>query len=215
MTEPGSDAPRVHPTAIVEAGVLLGARTSVWDGAHLRAPSSIGQDCIIGEKTYIAYGVTVGNYVKVNAHVYICTGIAIEDRVFIGAGAIFTNDRHPRAFSDGCEGLAPSEPTAETLRTMVRTGATIGAGARIGPGIEIGAYAMVGMGSVIVRAVPAHGLVYGTPARLHGYVCVCGKPFKTVGGVTGGQNGARVCGHCGRRYIFAEGPHGLTFHPHD
>ena len=214
MMEPDGDAPRVHPTAIVEAGVQLGARTAVWDGVHLRGPSSIGQDCIIGEKTYIAYGVSVGNYVKVNAHVYICTGITIEDRVFIGAGVVFTNDRYPRAFRDGFERLAPSEPTAETLETVVHRGATIGAGARIGAGIEIGPYAMVGMGSIVTHAVPPHGLVFGTPARLQGYVCICGAPFKCVDRDNGAQKEASACERCGRRYAFAEG-HGLTLRPHD
>src|SRR5262249_33913807 len=66
VTRSGMDEPRIHPTAIVESGVSIGARTAVWDRVHLRGPSSIGHDCIIGEKTYIAYGVTVGNYVKIN-----------------------------------------------------------------------------------------------------------------------------------------------------
>jgi len=210
MMQPGIDEPRIHPTAIVEPGVSIGARTAVWDGVHLRGPSSIGHDCIVGEKTYIAYGVTVGNYVKINAHAYVCAGVTIEDRAFIGAGAIFTNDRYPRAFSDGCEGLAPSEPTAETLRTTVRTGATIGAGALVGPGVEIGCYAMVGMGAVVVHAVPPHGLVYGTPARLHGHVCICGAPLNAIGGAAIKQDGARTCARCGRRYLLPEGPMGLA-----
>src|SRR5262249_44723369 len=152
----------------------------VWDGAHLRGPSSIGHDCIIGEKTYVAYGVVIGSYVKINAHVYICTGITIEDRVMIAAGVIFTNDRHPRAFQDGQEGLASSEPTADTPRSLVCTGATVGAGALIGPAVEIGSYAMIGMGAVVLANVPAHGLVHGVPARLRGYACVCGAPLTSI-----------------------------------
>ena len=175
MTTP--DAPRVHSTAIVEPGVVLGARTAVWDGVHLRGPSTIGRDCIVGEKTYVAYGVTIGDGVKINAHVYVCTGVAIEDRAMIAAGVIFTNDRYPRAFDDDGE-LRGSGPTADTLRTTVRTGATIGAGAVVGPGVEIGAYAMVGMGAVVTRNVPAHALVLGVPASVRGWVCVCGRPFE-------------------------------------
>jgi acetyltransferase-like isoleucine patch superfamily enzyme len=169
--------PRIHPTAIVEPGVDIGAGTAVWDNVHLRAPSTIGRDCIIGEKTYVAYGVRIGNGVKINAQVYVCTAVTIEDRVMVAAGVIFTNDRYPRAFDADTGALADSGPTADTLSTLVRAGATIGAGACIGPGLEIGAHAMIGMGAVVVADVPAHGLVYGNPARLRGYVCICGAPL--------------------------------------
>src|SRR4029079_8216382 len=144
-----SGAVGIHPTALIEDGVVIGPGTSIWDNVHVRGPSTIGRDCIIGEKTYVAYGVRIGDYVKVNAQVYVCTGVTIEDRVFVAAGVVFTNDRFPRAFADGHEGLAPSDPHEDTVETVVRTGATIGARAVIGPGLEIGAYAMVGMGSVV------------------------------------------------------------------
>lgn len=184
---------RVHPTAIVEPGVEIGAGTAVWDNVHLRGPASIGRQCIIGDKTYVAYGVRIGDQVKINAQVYICTGVTIEDRVMVSAGVIFTNDRYPRAFDPATGGLASSEPNGATLSTVVRAGATIGAGARIGPGLEIGSYAMVGMGAVVVRDVPAHGLVYGNPARLRGYVCVCGTPLADELPASG----TRLCGPCG------------------
>src|SRR5262249_44337868 len=138
------DAPRIHRTALVEPGVRIGARTTVWDGVHLRGPSTIGHDCIVGEKTYVAYGVEIGNFVKINAMVYIPTGITIEDRVMIAAGVIFTNDRYPRAFDELRGGLADSGPGEDTLPGRVKTGATVGAGSVVGPGLTIGAYAMVG-----------------------------------------------------------------------
>jgi len=203
-----SEARRIHPTAIVEEGVAIGVRTAIWDGVHVRGPASIGHDCIVGEKTYIAYGVTIGDYVKINAHVYICTGITIEDRVMIGAGVIFTNDRYPRAFADGEDGLAPSGPTAETLRSTVRAGATIGAGARLGPGLEIGRHAMVGLGAVVVSDVPPYGLVHGTPARLRGFVCVCGSPLRRLDRGGPKRNGNDHCSRCGRRYAFVDGSAG-------
>src|SRR5262249_17337349 len=178
LSSTGAMDTHIHPTAIVEAGVHIGSRTAVWDGVHVRGPAQIGRDCIIGEKTYVAYGVSVGNFVKINAHVYICTGVVIEDRVMIAAGVIFTNDRFPRACEDLRGGLASSGVTAETLRTTVRRGATLGAGAVIGPGVEIGAFALIGMGAVVVSDIPAHALAYGNPARVRGHVCVCGVPLR-------------------------------------
>jgi acetyltransferase-like isoleucine patch superfamily enzyme len=188
---PRATAAQIHPTALVEEGVRIGAGTAVWDHVHIRGPASIGTNCIVGEKTYIAYGVAIGDGVKINAQVYICTAVTIEDRVMVAAGVIFTNDRYPRAFDPASGERARSEPTPDTLATVVRAGATIGAGARIGPGLEIGAYAMVGMGAVVVDDVPAHALVYGNPARLRGYVCACGSPVRRGGGFQ------FTCGNCG------------------
>jgi len=194
---------RIHPTAIIEPGVRIGKGTAVWDHVHIRGPAEIGADCIIGEKTYIAYGVTVGSCVKINSHVYICTGVTIEDRTMVSAGVIFTNDRYPRAFAtDGR--LADSGPTADTLHTTVRTGATLGAGAVIGPGLTVGRFAMVGMGSVVVADVPAHGLVYGNPARLRGYVCVCGTPLPTVNGTSKARGYRTACRSCQRTFRLRE-----------
>jgi acetyltransferase-like isoleucine patch superfamily enzyme len=170
-----SDAPRIHPTAIVEAGVQVGARTAIWDGVHVRRGASIGRDCIVGEKTYVAYDVRIGDLCKINASVYVCAGVTIEDGVMVAAHTVFTNDVHPRATDVELRALQTSAPTAATLATFVRRGATIGANCTIGPGLELGAFCMVGMGSVVTGDVPAHGLVFGNPARLQGAVCRCGE----------------------------------------
>jgi acetyltransferase-like isoleucine patch superfamily enzyme len=196
------DAPRIHPTALVEAGVRIGARTAIWDGVHVRGPATIGHDCIVGEKTYIAYGVEIGNFVKLNAMVYVPTGITIDDRVMIAAGVIFTNDRYPRAFDEQRVGLADSGPGEDTLPGRVMEGATIGAGAVVGPGLTIGAYAMVGMGAVVTADVPPHALVTGNPARIRGWVCICGRPVPP-----GASQGALRCGHC-----CAGGDRTVSFH---
>jgi UDP-2-acetamido-3-amino-2,3-dideoxy-glucuronate N-acetyltransferase len=167
---------RIHATAILEAGVEIGCGTAVWNNAHLRGPSRIGRDCIVGEKSYLAYGVEIGDRVKINAFVYLPTGVTLEDGVMIAAGTVFTNDRWPRATSSDLATLRGSGPDEHTLPTMVRTGATIGARCVIGCGLEIGAFAMVGMGAVVTRSVPAFTLVVGHPARPAGLVCRCGQP---------------------------------------
>ena len=119
---------RIHETAMVEGGVAIGEGTSVWDSVHIRGPgTTIGEDCIIGEKSYVAYGVAIADRVKINAFVYICTGVTIEDGVMISAGTTFTNDRYPRATTPDLSKLRPSDPDEHTLPTIVRAGTTIGA----------------------------------------------------------------------------------------
>src|SRR5512134_492423 len=156
---------RIHPSALVEDGVELGEGTSVWDSVHIRAPASIGRNCIIGEKTYIAYGVEIGDRVKINSNVYVCNAVTIETGVMIAAGTIFTNDLFPRATTPDLTKLRSSEPDEHTLPTRVREGATIGAGSIVGCDLEIGRFAMVGMGSLVTRSVPDFHLVVGQPAR--------------------------------------------------
>jgi len=170
-------SPRIHPTAIVEENVALGEGTSVWDHAHIRRGSRLGEQCIVGGKAYIAYDVQIGNRVKINASAYICNAVTIEDGAMISAGVIFTNDRFPRATTGDLEQLRPSTPDEHTLPTLVRAGATIGAGAIIGCEVTIGRFAMVGMGSVVTRSVPDFHLVIGSPARSIGCVCCCGEPL--------------------------------------
>lgn len=166
---------RIHPTAIIEKDVVLGEGTSVWDSAHVRFGTQIGEQCIVGGKTYIAYDVRIGNRCKINSSVYICNGVTLEDGVMIAAGTIFTNDRFPRAATSDLMSLRPSEPDEFTEQTLVRCGATIGAGSIIGSNLTIGRWAMVGMGSIVTKDVPDFHLVIGSPARSIGVVCKCGQ----------------------------------------
>ncbi|MEO6655641.1 MAG: acyltransferase [Pyrinomonadaceae bacterium] len=187
---------RIHPTAIIEDGVTFGEGTSVWDNVHIRHGASLGNECIVGEKSYIAYDVKIGNRVKINAMVYICAAVTIEDGVMISAATTFTNDRFPRATFPDLKSLRPSEPDEHTLPTLVREGATIGAGCIIGNDLEIGRWAMVGMGSVVTKSVPDFHLVLGAPARSIGAVCKCGQLFHKF---ADGENGTVVC-ECGLSY---------------
>lgn len=190
----------VHPTAIIDPGVTIGRQTAIWDHVHVRHSTHIGEECIIGEKSYIAYDVYVGDRVKINAFVYICTGVIIERGVMISAGTIFTNDRFPRATTADFKQLLPSEPDEDTLHTLVREGATIGAQATIGPGITIGRFAMIGMGSVVTHDVPDFVLALGNPARPAGYVCSCGRPLYPNGQRLTEGEAQTDCAACGARY---------------
>jgi UDP-2-acetamido-3-amino-2,3-dideoxy-glucuronate N-acetyltransferase len=194
---------RVHPSALIEADVSIGAGTAIWDNVHIRGPhTSIGRDCIVGEKSHIAYGVTIGDRCKLNAFVYLCTAVSLGTGVMVSARVTFTNDRYPRATTPDLAELAGSEPDEHTLATHVGDGATIGAAAVIGPGLTIGRFAMVGMASVVTRSVPDHHLVMGSPARTAGAVCCCGEPL--VRAVNHRLiDGDVTCNRCGRAYRIA------------
>lgn len=192
---------RIHPTAIIEENVTLGEGTSVWDNVHIRHDATLGDECIVGEKTYIAYDVKIGDRVKINAMVYICADVTIEDGVMISASTTFTNDRFPRATMPDLKTLRPSEPDEHTLPTLVREGATIGAGCVIGNDLEIGRWAMIGMGSVVTRSIPDFHLALGSPARSIGVVCKCGN---LVHKFADGRTADVVC-ECGSKYAIADG----------
>ncbi|MEQ8210921.1 MAG: acyltransferase [Lacipirellulaceae bacterium] len=195
----------VHPTAIVEDGVRLGSGTSVWDSVHIRRDAVLGDECIVGGKSTIAYEVKIGHRVKINSMVYICYGVTIEDGVMISAGTIFTNDVFPRATTPDLQQLRGSDPDEETQETLVAEGATIGAGCIIGSNLRIGRFAMVGMGSVVTRDIEDFHLVVGNPARSVGCVCRCGQPLlKWPEGVPSGEVDS-VCGKCAREYVIIDG----------
>jgi len=195
---------RIHPTAIIEPGVMLGEGTSVWDNVHIRRDAVIGDECIIGEKTYIAYGVKIGHRCKINAMVYICAEVTLEDGVMISAGTIFTNDRFPRATTPDLKSLRSSDVDEHTLPTLVKAGATIGAGCTIGNNLSIGRFAMVGMGSLVTKSVPDFALSIGHPARTVGAVCRCGQLLTRfdVGAIPTSEV---VCSACKREYTLSAG----------
>jgi UDP-2-acetamido-3-amino-2,3-dideoxy-glucuronate N-acetyltransferase len=196
---------RIHPTALVEPNVSIGDGSSVWDNVHIRHSTTIGEQCIVGGKSYIAYDVRIGNRVKINANVYICTAVTIEDGVMISAGVIFTNDRFPRATTTDLASLRPSEPDDETLPTLVRAGATIGAGAVIGNDLAIGRFAMVGMGSIVTKSVPEFHLVLGSPARSVGVVCRCGHLLCRFPSDPRDMSADLRCAECKLEYSVAAG----------
>lgn len=190
----------IHPTALIERDVRIGAGSAIWDNVHIRHSTEIGEQCIVGEKTHISYSVKVGNRVKINAFVYVCTAVTIEDGVMLAAGTTFTNDRFPRATMPDLLEARTSDPDEHTLPTLVKEGTTTGAGSIIGCGLSLGRWSMVGMGSVVTRTVPDFHLVIGNPARSVAYLCRCGEPWARFGAGKPIDVAEAACRVCGLRY---------------
>ena len=172
----------IHETAVLDEGCEIGAGTKVWHFSHILRGSRIGRDCVIGQNVMIGPDVGVGDGCKIQNNVSLYTGVTLEDDVFVGPSAVFTNVLTPRAFIDRSREFEP---------TLVRRGATVGANATIVCGVTIGRFALVGAGAVVVADVPDHGLVAGVPARLIGHVCRCGA---TLGFGTGVEARCASCG---------------------
>jgi UDP-2-acetamido-3-amino-2,3-dideoxy-glucuronate N-acetyltransferase len=148
----------VHEQGLCESNEV-GPRTRIWAFAHVLEGAKVGADCNICDGVFVEGGALVGDRVTVKCGVQLWDGVELEDDVFVGPNATFTNDPLPRS----------RQWLDEYPRTVVRTGASIGANATILPGLEIGPGAMVGAGAVVTRSVPPHAVVTGNPARIHGY----------------------------------------------
>ena len=163
----------IHPTAEVAAAVQLGDGTRIWHQAQVREGAIVGSGCNIGKGVYADRGVTIGNNCKLQNGVYVYHGVTLEDGVFLGPGVMVLNDRVPRAINP--DGTTKSDDDWDVSPVRVCNGASVGGGAVVLPGVTVGRWAMIGSGSVVAGDVPDHGLVYGNPASLHGYVCYCGQ----------------------------------------
>ena len=164
---------RIHPTADISPEANIGAGTIIWHHCQVREAAVIGRDCILGKGVYVDQGVVIGDQVKIQNYVSLYHGVTVEEGVFIGPHVCFTNDMRPRAINP--DGSLKVADDWKLVRTLVCKGASLGANSTIRCGVTVGEWAMVGSGSVITRDVPRHGLVFGNPARLHGFVCTCGE----------------------------------------
>ncbi|MBV9797713.1 MAG: N-acetyltransferase [Solirubrobacterales bacterium] len=144
----------IHDRALVESD-SIGSGTRVWAFAHVMPGAVIGAECNICDHTYIEGDVVVGDRVTIKSGVYLWDGLRVEDDVFIGPQATFTNDPFPR-----------SNQGFVLAITTIRRGATIGAGAVVLPGVTVGERAMVGAGAVVTKTVPDRAMVVGNPARV-------------------------------------------------
>ena len=149
--------------ASVAEDVRLGERVRLSPFVNLYG-CEVGADTRIGAFVEVQRGATIGRRCKISSHSFVCSGIVIEDEVFIGHGVVFINDRFPRASNP--DGSPQQEGDWRLEATIVRRGASIGSGSIVMCGVEIGEGALVGAGALVTRDVPAHALVAGHPARL-------------------------------------------------
>jgi UDP-2-acetamido-3-amino-2,3-dideoxy-glucuronate N-acetyltransferase len=182
---------KIHPTADVSPQAEIGDGTRIWHEAQVREGARIGRECILGKGVYIDFGVQIGDRVKIQNRASVYHGVTLEDGVFVGPHVVFANDRFPRAITPA--GRLKGDADWEVSHTLVKYGASVGAGSIVLPGVTIGRYAMVGAGSVVTHDVPDYGIVFGNPARQWGFACVCGRALASAG------DGWK-CAACGRHY---------------
>lgn len=186
-----------HPTADVSNEAHIGTQTQIWHQAQVREGVRIGSQCVVGKGVYIDFGVRIGNRVKIQNYASVFHGATVEDGVFIGPYACLTNDKLPRAITP--DGRLKRDVDWEVGPILLKYGASIGAGATVLPGVTIGRFALVGAGALVTKDVPDYGLVVGTPARLVGYVCKCGRRLHREPG------GTWRCAVCQENYQQLEG----------
>ena len=177
----------VHESSYADDGCVIGEGTKVWHFCHIMPGAVIGKKCSIGQNVNIGSRAILGNNCKIQNNVSIYDDVILEDDVFCGPSMVFTNVINPRAFV---------ERKNEYKKTLLKRGATIGANATVVCGNTIGKYAMVGAGAVVTHDIPDYALVFGSPARIKGWICECGVKLAFDGGTA-------KCADCATEYRLA------------
>jgi len=181
--------PIIHKTAEISPEAKIGSGTRVWQNTQILDGSIIGENCVIGHNCAV-FGAKIGNGVKLQSNIDVWDGVTLQDYVFVGPSAVFTNDINPRA-------KYPKKDFPQYGRwraTLIKEGATIGANATIICGTTVGRYAFVAAGAVVSRDIPDYGLAMGVPAEITGWMCKCAN------GLVFRRNKA-ICEVCGRGYL--------------
>jgi UDP-2-acetamido-3-amino-2,3-dideoxy-glucuronate N-acetyltransferase len=182
----------VHPTAIIDAGAVLGTDCRVWHFAHICGGARIGDRCSFGQNVFIGNDVRIGNGVKIQNNVSVYDGVTLEDDTFCGPSVVFTNVYNPRAAVARKDEYRP---------TLVKLGATLGANCTIVCGTTIGRHAFIGAGAVVTRDVADFALMLGVPAKQSGWMSRFGERLPLpLGGFA-----EAVCQHTGDRYVLEGG----------
>lgn len=179
-----------HPTAVIDEGCEIGEGTKIWHFSHIMSNCKIGPNCNLGQNVVVSPEVVLGANVKVQNNVSIYTGVTCEDDVFLGPSMVFTNVTNPRSAVNR---------RGQYAKTLVKTGASIGANATIVCGNNIGKFAFIGAGAVVTKHVPDYALVIGNPARQTGWMSEYGHKLKFD------ASGIAVCEESTEKYKLEKG----------
>lgn len=186
----------IAPSADVSEAARIGDRSKIWHLAQVREEARIGTDCIVGRGAYVGTGVVLGDRCKLQNYALVYEPAVLEDGVFVGPGAVLTNDTYPRAVAP--DGALKGAEDWTAVGVTIRAGASIGARAVCVAPVTIGRWAVVAAGAVVTKDVPDFALVAGVPARRIGWVGRAGVPLREDGD-------ALVCPRTGERYRLADG----------
>lgn len=179
----------VHESSYIDELCTIGKGTKIWHFCHIMKDSVVGENCNLGQNVVVSPGCIIGNNVKVQNNVSIYTGVVLEDDVFCGPSAVFTNVVNPRSH-------VPRKD--EYKRTLVMRGASVGANATVICGVTLGRYCFIGAGAVVTRDIPDYAISYGNPSRLNGWICYCGVKLDLSTSNEIVEN--TTCHSCKRRY---------------
>lgn len=177
--------PFVHPTAIVDEGAHVGEGSKIWHFSHVMPGAKIGKDVVLGQNCYVAAKAEIGDGCRLQNNISVYDLVILEEDVFVGPSAVFTNVRNPRAFVSRKD---------EYAVTRIKKGATLGANSTVVCGSTVNEYAFVAAGSVVSKDIPAYALAIGVPARVVAFVCRCGDRL------TFHEDGNGTCARCGLKY---------------
>lgn len=184
----------VHESSYIDNNVEIGEGTKIWHFCHVMSDTRIGSKCNIGQNCVIGPKAIIGNNCKIQNNVSVYEGVELEDDVFCGPSMVFTNVINPRSHISRKH---------EFKKTRLCKGTTVGANATIVCGHTLGKYTFVGAGSVVTKDTPDFSLVYGNPAKIHGYVCQCG--VKLINGAKLENGKIYECSACHAKYIVKNG----------
>ena len=181
---------KIHSSAIVDEGAVIGDGTAIWHFSHICEGAVIGKNCSLGQNVLVADNAFLGNNVKVQNNVSIYTGVTCEDDVFLGPSMVFTNVINPRSAVNR---------KSEYMKTHVGKGASIGANATIVCGHDIGSFAFIGAGAVVTKEVPDYALIVGNPGRQMGWMSEYGQRLNF------NKSGKAICPESNEEYILDDG----------
>lgn len=179
----------IHKTAEVSDKAKIGKGVKIWQNSQVLAGAEIGSDCVIGHNCLVGSKAKLGKGVKLESNIDVWDLVILEDYVFVGPSAVFTNDRNPRAKYP----KSKFPQYGNWQNTLVREGATIGANATIICGTEIGKWAIIGAGAVVKENIPDYAVAVGNPSRLIGWICECGNKINF-------EDADSQCKVCKRKY---------------